>query len=463
MKVTLNKKDNVNGIIDIDIEKSDYEENVEKSLNQFRNKANIPGFRQGKVPKQVIRKMYGKSILAEEINKLVSSELYKYIQDNNLDILGEPIPNETEQKEIDFDTDENFQFKFDIALAPEFELVLNKKNKLTYYNVKLEDDLLDKQIESYKQNFGIYEKVDEKSVDTDLIKGVITELENDQPKEGGIVIENGILMPSYVKDQATKEKFVGIDVNQTIVFNPKTAYDNNEAEIASLLHTTKENVAEINSDFAFEVKEITRYKEAEINQAMFDKVLGENVVTTEEQFREKIREIISNQFKPAADNLFMKAARELILGKMKDVQFPDEFLKKWLIMSNENNTPESIEKEYPQIVEDLKFHLAKEKIAKENEIKVAGEDVENLAAEVAKAQFAQYGMNNITPEMLQNYVKRMMSDQNTARNLFERAVETKIEEWLKSTVKVVDEEISSKDFNELLEKESAKAVADEKE
>lgn len=463
MKVTLNKKDNVNGIIDIDIEKSDYEENVEKSLNQFRNKANIPGFRQGKVPKQVIRKMYGKSILAEEINKLVSSELYKYIQDNNLDILGEPIPNETEQKEIDFDTDENFQFKFDIALAPEFELVLNKKNKLTYYNVKLEDDLLDKQIESYKQNFGIYEKVDEKSVDTDLIKGVITELENHQPKEGGIVIENGILMPSYIKDQATKEKFVGIDVNQTIVFNPKTAYDNNEAEIASLLHTTKENVAEINSDFAFEVKEITRYKEAEINQAMFDKVLGENVVTTEEQFREKIREIISNQFKPAADNLFMKAARELILGKMKEVQFPDEFLKKWLIMSNENNTPESIEKEYPQIVEDLKFHLAKEKIAKENEIKVAGEDVENLAAEVAKAQFAQYGMNNITPEMLQNYVKRMMSDQNTARNLFERAVETKIEEWLKSTVKVVDEEISSKDFNELLEKESAKAVADEKE
>ncbi len=458
MKVTLDKKDNVNGIISIDIEKSDYEQNVEKSLNQYRNKANIPGFRQGKVPKQLLRKLYGKSILAEEINKLVSYELYKYIRENNLNILGEPLPNETEQPDIDFDKDENFQFKFDIALAPEFELALNKKNKLTYYNVKIEDNILDKQIEAYKQNFGIYEKVEDKSVETDLIKGVITELENSEPKEDGIVIENGILMPSYLKDEATKEKFIGIGINETIVFNPKTAYDNIEAEIASLLHTTKDKVADINSDFSFEVKEITRYKSAEINQALFDKVLGEGVVSSEEEFRNKIREIISAQFKPAADSLFMQSARELILNKMKDVQFADEFLKKWLLVSNERNTEESIEKEYPVIVEDLKFHLAKEKIAKENDIKIEKADIEKLAVEVTRAQFAQYGINSVSPEMEQDFVKRMLGDANTVRNLSERAIEDKIKNWLKETVKINDEEVTTEEFNKLLDKDIEKEL-----
>lgn len=463
MKVTLDKKDNVNGIISIDIEKSDYEQNVEKSLNQYRNRANIPGFRQGKVPKQLVRKLYGKSILAEEINKLVSNELFKYIQDNSLNILGEPLPNETEQPEIDFDKDENFQFKFDIALAPEFELALNKKNRLTYYNVKIEDDILDKQIEAYKQNLGTYEKVEEKSVETDLVKGVITELENNEPKAEGIVIENGILMPSYLKDEAIKGKFIGIGINETIVFNPKTAYDNNEAEIASLLHTTKDKVADINSDFSFEVKEITRYKAAEIDQAMFDKVLGEGVASSEEEFRNKIREIISGQFKPAADSLFMQSARELILNKMKDVQFADDFLKKWLLVSNEKNTEESIEKDYPAIVEDLKFHLAKEKIAKENEIKIERADVEKLAVEVTRAQFAQYGINTVSPEMEDDFVKRMLGDANTVRNLSERVLEDKINNWLKETVKVTEEEVTSEEFNKLLDAETTKEVKEEQE
>ncbi len=454
MKVTLNKKDNVNGVIDIDIEKSDYEENVEKSLNQFRNKANIPGFRQGKVPKQLIRKMYGKSVLAEEINKLVSNELYKYIQDNNLNILGEPLPNEDEQKEIDFDKDENFEFKFDIALAPEFDLPLTKEDSLTFYDVKLEDDLFEKQMESYKQSYGNYEKIDEKSKDTDLIKGTLVEQENGAQKESGLVIENGIIMPSYIKDEQIKKKFIGANVGDSVVFNPRTAYNDNEAEIASLLQTTKENVKEINSDFAFEIKEITRYKEAEMDQALFDKVLGEGAVSTEEEFKTKILEALNNQFKPAADNLFMKEAKELILGKMKEVDFPREFLKKWMVTANEKNTAESIENDYPQIEEDLKFHLAKEKIAKEQDIKIENTDVENLAAEVARAQFAQYGMNSVPADMLQDYISRMLDDKNTVRNLYDRAVETKVHEWLKETVKVNSKEISSKDFNKLFEKET---------
>lgn len=454
MKVTLNKTDNVNGIIAIELEKPDYQENVDKSLNQFRHKANIPGFRQGKVPKGIIQKMYGKSVLAEEINKLVSNELYKYIKDNNLNILGEPLPNEEEQKTIDFDKDENFEFKFDVALAPEFELPLNKKDALTYYNVKLEDDLLDKQYDAYKQNYGTYKKVEEAAVETDLVKGKITEIDNGEPKENLLEIENGIIMPSYIKDEETKKKFVGANVGDSIVFNPKTAYDNNAAEISSLLQISKDDVKEVNSDFTFEIQEVTRYKEAEMNQELFDKVLGEGVVSSEEDFKSKVSEMLNNQFKPAADNLFMKSARELILEKLKDVEFPDAFLKRWLLVANEKNTEETIENDYPKIAEDLKFHLSKEKIVKEQDIKIENTDVEAFAAEVAKAQFSQYGMSNVPADVLENYVKRMLGDQNTVRNMYDQVVENKVMEWLKQTVKVNEKEISSKDFEKLLSEDN---------
>ena len=463
MKVTLNKTDNVNGIIAVEIEKADYQEKVDKSLNQFRQKANIPGFRQGKVPKSLIQKMYGKSVLAEEINKLVSNELYTYIKDNDLNLLGEPLPNEDEQKTIDFDKDEEFEFKFDIALAPEFELLFDKKDSLPYYNVKLEDDLLEKQFEAYKQNYGTYEKIESEAMDTDLVKGKITELENGETKENGIVIDNGIIMPSYIKDDETKAKFIGSKVGNSIVFNPKTAYDNNAAEIASLLQTTKENVAEINSDFSFDIEEVTRYKEAEMNQDLFDKVLGEGAVTSEEEFKSKVTEMLGTQYKPAADSLFMKSARELILEKLKDVEFPDAFMKRWLLAVNEKNTAESIEKDYPGISDDLKFHLTKEKIVKEQDIKIENSDVEEFAAQVAQAQFAQYGMNNLPADMLENYVKRMLSDQDTVRNMYERVVEDKVQEWLKQTVKVNKKEISSKDFEKLLAPEEKEEVKEEKE
>ncbi len=463
MKVTLNKTDNVNGIIAIELEKPDYQENVDKSLNQFRHKANIPGFRQGKVPKGIIQKMYGKSVLAEEINKLVSNELYKYIKDNNLNILGEPLPNEEEQKTIDFDKDENFEFKFDVALAPEFELPLNKKDALTYYNVKLEDDLLDKQYDAYKQNYGTYKKVEEAAVETDLVKGKITEIDNGEPKENLLKIENGIIMPSYIKDEETKKKFVGANVGDSIVFNPKTAYDNNAAEISSLLQISKDDVKEVNSDFTFEIQEVTRYEEAEMNQELFDKVLGEGVASSEDDFKSKVSEMLNNQFKPAADNLFMKSARELILKKLKDVEFPDAFLKRWLLVANEKNTEETIESDYPKIAEDLKFHLSKEKIVKEQDIKIENTDVEAFAAEVAKAQFSQYGMSNVPADVLENYVKRMLGDQNTVRNMYDQVVENKVMEWLKQTVKVNEKEISSKDFEKLLSEDNETEKKEDKE
>jgi len=452
MNVTLNKQDNVNSVITVAIEKSDYQDKVEKSLSQYRQKANIPGFRPGKTPKNLIRKMYGKVVIIEEINKLASDELFKYIQDNNLKILGEPLLSEN-SKAIDFDIDEEFEFNFDIALTPEFEIVLDKNDTLSYNNVKLEEELLQQQLDAYKQNYGKYTKVDESAKDTDLLKGTLTELENGESKVEGLVIDNAILMPSYLKDEDTKNKFVGSNANDVIVFNPRTAYDNNEAELASLLQTTKEKVTDINSDFQFEIKEITRYEEAEMNQELFDKVLGENVVSNEDEFKTKIEELLNNQFKPASNNLFMKEARELFLKKMESVEFPVTFLKRWLINSNDKykDNEESLETDFPNILDDLKFHISKEQLAEKNDLKVEVSDVEALAAEVAKSQFAQYGMTNLPADVLQNYVQSLLGKEETVRNLYERALEDKVGEWLKQNITINEIEIMSKDFNKLLD------------
>lgn len=449
MNITLNKTDNVNGVIAIEIEKQDYAEKVENELKRFRQKASIPGFRPGKVPAEIIRKMYGKSILADELNKLVSDELFKYIRENNLEILGEPLPNETDQKTIDFDKDETFEFKFDIGFAPEFDLPLSAEDELTYYTVKLEDDLLKQQLEAYKTNYGTYQSVDEPALETDLLKGTLTEFEDGAPKENGLIIENAILMPSYVKDEEIKKSLTGVKVGDKIVFNPKKAYDNNEAEVASLLQTTKDNIKDVNSDFEFEVKEITRYQEAEMNQELFDKVLGPGVVNSEEEFAEKVAESLNNQFKPDSDNLFMREVRKLFLEKLKDVQLPDAFLKRWLWASNEKKTQESVEEEYPQMMEDLKFLLAKNKIVKRLNIEIKSEDVQAKAEEVAKAQFAQYGMSNLPAETLKSYVNSMLSNENTVRNIIQNIEDEKVIDWVKQTVKVIDKEISTKELNEL--------------
>ncbi len=451
MKVSLNRKDGVNGIIAIEIEKNDYQEKVNQSINHFRQQANMPGFRKGKVPKALIQKMYGKSIVADEVNKLVSQELFKYINENDLHILGDPLPSETSDKTYDFEKDETFEFVFDIALSPEFELTLDKRTKLTYYIVKSDDELVEKQVKAHQSNFGEHKKVEEPTQESDLIKGKLIEWVDGKAKEEGLTVENAILMPSYIKDEETKKSFIGVKKSDRVVFNPHKAYDNNEAEIASLLQTTKENVNDTMSDFCFEIDEVTRFEEATLDTNFFDKVLGEGVAKTEEEFKEKVKEVLNEQFRPNSDYLFSLDAREMILEKMKEVKLPDTFLKRWLKVSDENKTDEDIENEYPKIVEDLKFHLAKSKFAKDNDIKIEPQDIDDMAKKVARAQFAQYGMHNLGDDMLQNYVQNMLQNEETVRNFHERVLENKFIDWVKESIKISEKEVSLKEFEKLIE------------
>ena len=446
MNVSLKKSDDVNGIITVELEKADYQDKVDKALNSYRQKVNIPGFRQGKVPKGIMQKMYGEAVTAEELNKIINEQLIKFIKDNNLNILGEPIG----QKHVEpskYSEQERLEFNFKVGFAPEYDLNLSKKDTIPYYKVNLEDELLEKQIAAYKSNFGTYKKIEEESLETDLLKGTLTELENGEPKENGKVIENAIIMPSYIKDEETKNSFIGISAGKQITINPRKAYADNDSEIASFLQMKKDEVKDINSDFSFSVNEITRFEEAEYGQELFDKVFGEGVVTSEEEFRTKLRENLNEQFKPSSDYLFMKEAETLIQQKLENVTFPEEFLKEFLIMTKENTSSEKIEEDFPQILKELKIHLVKEKILKDENIKISDEELESAATEFAKAQFAQYGMTNVPLENLQGYAKSLLNNEESARNIYDRILNGKIQEYIMDKIKVDEKLVSSEEMN----------------
>lgn len=450
MNVSLINNDSVRGLIKLEIVKSDYEAAVEKSLRSFRQKANVPGFRKGMVPMGMVKKMYGKQALLEEVNRLVSDNLFKYIRENNLNILGEPLASEAEPSALDFDKDEDFVFNFDVALAPEININMSKEDTLPYYEVKIDDDMLNKQVEAYTANFGTYEAGEEVE-EKDLVKGTVAELENGAPKEGGVVVENAVLMPMYIKDEAEKAKFIGSKVNTVVVFNPNKAYEGAEAEIASFLHVEKEKVAELTGDFSFEIKEISRHKNAELNQELFDKVFGESVVTSEEEFRNKIREALAEQFTPQCDFKFLSDAREVLVKKAGELKFADDILKRWLLVANEKNTAENIENDYPHIIEDLTYHLIKESLVKANGLKVQDADIEEFAKRVAKAQFAQYGMLSVPEDALENYAKEMLKNKQTLQNILDRAVEEKLAAWLKEQVTIDKKEVTADKFAKMFE------------
>lgn len=454
MDTSLTNVDSVNAVIKIEVKKADYQPKVDEAIKNFRKKANVPGFRPGTVPVGMVKKMYGKSIMAEEINKLVGESLYNYIQENKLNVLGEPLPNLEQQQPVDFATESDYDFYFDLALAPEIKLSLTKKDKIDYYKIAVDEEMVDKQIASYKANFGKYETVEEGAKATDLLKGEVVELDNGQPKEDGIKVENAVLMASYMKNEEEQAKFADAKKDAVIIFNPGKAYDGNETEISSFLHIQKDEVEAIAPEFQFTIKEVTRYKEADLDQDLFDKVFGPNTVTTEPDFKAKVRETISSQLAPDSDYKFLLDVRELLEKKAGDLEFPDAFLKRWLLTTNTEKTPETIEEEYPKIVEDLKFHLIKEQIVKDNELKIEEQDVRNIAVASARAQFAQYGMTGIPDEMIMNYADQMLQDKNNSRNIVDRAMEEKIVIFLKSKLGLVEKEVSLDEFRKFFETEN---------
>jgi trigger factor len=449
MKVEKQAIDSVNAVVKIQLEKADYQEKVEETLKKYRKKAAIPGFRPGNVPAGLIKKMYGKAVLAEEVQNAVSDALFNYIRDNKLNILGEPLPSES-QAVIDFDNQEDFEFAFDLGLAPELEFSLNKKDSVPFYSIQVTDEMVAEQAKGMAARNGSYTKA-ETSEEGDVVKGILIEVQADG-KVGveGISVQDAVLMPRYFKNDEEKAKLIGLGVGDTVVFNPAKAYDKAETELASLLKLPKEVAKEVASDFTFEVTEITRYQEGEINQALFDQLYGEGVVTSEEDFNAKIRESIEGQFAPESDYRFMVDAEKVLVKKLADVVFPVEFLKRWLVES-QKRTVENIDEEMPKMIEDLKWHLMKEKIVKDNNLTVSEEELMETAKKITRAQFAQYGMMNVPEDLLNGYAADMLKKEESKRNLIDQSMSSVVAGYLKTVVKISDKKITVEEFNKLYE------------
>ena len=443
MNISVENIDKVNAVITAVVEPADYTEKYEKALKDAKKKMNMPGFRPGMVPVGLIKKQFGVSLLAEEVNKILQEGLFGYIRENKINMLGEPLPTE-ENNNVELKEGESFTFKFDLAIAPEFEVSLTKKDKIDYYNVDVTDQMVANQVDMYRQRGGKYEKVASYE-DNDMIKGVITELDVENP----VTAENVVMLPKYFKNDDQKKLFDGVKTNDIVTFNPSVAYNNNEAELTSLLKVEKEDALNHKGEFNFQITEITRFVPGPLDQELFDTVFPGGEVKTEADFRAKVKELIADQFKKDSDYKFLLDVRKHVTKKVGKLEFPEEKLKKILLANTGDQA--KVDAQFEKSIEELTWHLIKEKLVEQNEVKVDDEDVKNMAKEVTRMQFAQYGMLNIPDEYLENSVKEMLKKRETVDNLIDRCIEVKLGVAIKEKVTLKESTVSAEDFNKMFE------------
>lgn len=449
MKISFENPDKVNGLMTIAVEEADYKENVEKTLKDYRKKANMPGFRPGQAPMGLIKRQYGAAARMDEINKLVGKEIYKYVQDNNIQMLGEPLPSEKQEPQ-DLENGTEFTFYFDIAVAPEMKVSLTGRDKVDYYNIIVDDKLVDQQVDMFASRAGSYEKA-RTYKDNDMLKGDLRELdETGNTKEGGITVEGAVLMPTYIKVDDQKKLFDGAKLGDIITFNPRKAYPDNDTEVSSLLKIERDTVKNMTSDFSFQITEIQRFAKHAVDQELFDQTFGEGVVKDEKEFREKIAEGLKRQLATDSDFKFIQDVRAHCEKKVGELTYPDALLKRIMLSNNKDKGEDYVEKNYAQSIKELTWHLIKEQLVKAQNIKIEDADVKEAAKEAARAQFAQYGMNNVPEDYIENYANEVLKKGDSNDALVDRAIDRKLTAVLKTVVKLNEKEVSLEDFNKLM-------------
>ena len=446
MNISFEAPDKVNGLMTITLEKEDYQGEVEKTLKDYRKRANIPGFRPGQAPMGMIKRQFGASVKVDAINKMLGEKLYEYIRENKIQMLGEPLPSE-QQEQLDFESDAPLTFKFDIAVAPEFKAELTGKDKVDYYNITVDDKLIDQQVEMYQSRAGQYEKAEQYDAEQrDMLKGDLREV----GKEGGIELSEISLMPQYIKVDDQKKLFDGCKLGDVITWNPRKAYPDNDAEVSSMLKIQKEEVKDHEGDFTFQVTEISRYVKAPVDQKLFDQVYGEGNVKDEKEFRQKIADQISQQFKSDSDYKFLLDVRAHMEKKVGKLEFPEAILKRVMLNNNKDKGADFVEKNFEASIKELGWHLIKEQLVAAQDIKIEDDDLKNVAKEAARAQFAQYGMSNIPDEYLENYAQEMLKKRENVDGLVDRAVDVKLTAALKNVVTLNEKKVTLEEFNKLM-------------
>lgn len=446
MNISLEKTGS-SAVIIVKMEKTDYQDAVKKELKHIASQVEVPGFRKGKAPYSFVEKRFGVQTKMEQVDKLLNASLLKYIEESKLEILGEPMVS-SKQGQINIVAQDNFEFLFDVALAPEFEINLDNNDHIDFYDIEVTDEQVQEQVDMFARQGGHHENVEEYA-DKDILRGVLAEQDaQENVLEDGISVEKASLMPTYFKNESQKVLFEGVKVGDVLTINPSEAYEGNENEVASLLHIKKEEVAEHKGNFTFQIEEISRFMPAELNQEFFDSVFEEGEVKTEEEFRNKVRELLKTQRVADADFKFLRDLRAYCEGKVGELDFCRDLLKKFMLqnLKKEENAEEIVEKDFEASLNSLRWQLIKEKLAKAYEVKVENDDIREQAVKMARVMFLRYGMPNVPEEYVEQYADKMLEDESQVRRLVDQCVEAAIVAGAKNAVSLEHKEISLAEF-----------------
>lgn len=449
MNITKENTGDLSALLKVEVTKSDYEEKVDKVLRNYRKKANIKGFRPGMVPIGMIKKMYGNAVKLDEINKLVSESVSGYLREQNIEILGDPLPADNDDISANFETREDFLFTFELGLAPSFEVKLSKKDKVPYYEISIDEKLRNDYLNNYTRKYGEFKDV-ETSEESDMLKGSISPAGN--PGDAGIPFYNAddvTLSVSIIKDEEIKKEFTGKKRGDTVDFDIKKAFPN-DYEIAGLLKITREQAVKVEGIYRFTINGISRFEPAQVGQELFDKIYGEGVVNSEEEFYDKITGEISASLANESNYKLSLDLKKLALEK-NTFSLPEDFLKKWLLKVNEKTTTEQIEKEFESFSKDLRWQLIRKKIARENEIKITEEEMLHEAESITAYQFRQYGLLYVPQEQITNYAHEMLKREEDAQRIADRILEDKAIGKIKEMVTLENKKVTSEEFNKLFE------------
>ena len=449
MKVSFENPDKINGLLTITVEDDDYKAEVEKTLKEYRKTANVPGFRPGQVPMGMIRRRFGSAVKMDAINKVLGDELQKYIADNNIAMLGEPLASEKQQPQ-DLEKDGPCTFMFDIAVAPEFDIKLDANDTVDYYEITADDTLIDSQVEMFASRMGQNVEADHYE-DGDVLKGDLRQLDAEgNTLEGGLTVEAASVMPKYLKSDDQKKLFDGCKPGDIITFNPSKAYEGSNYELSSLLKVDREKVAEYTGDFSYQITSVQHFEKHAVDQELFDLTFGKDAVKDEKEFREKIAEGLKAQLALDSDMKFLMDVRKYAEDKVGQLTYPDSLLKRIMKQNNKDKDQEFIDKNYEPSIKELSWSLIRSKIAVALGVKIEDEDVKSAAREMAKAQFAQYGMSNVPQEYVDNYADELLKKKEAQQQFVDRAIDAKLVEALKGVVTLNKKSVSLDEFNKMM-------------
>ena len=452
MNITAQNTDAVSMRLTVTVDENDYKDKVTEDLKKIGKTHQIPGFRKGHITLPDLRRRFGKHVTSDVINQVVYEGVMKYIEDNKLNVLGQPMP--VEVKELDFNNKE-FTFEYDLALAPDLNIKLDKETKLPYYEITVSDEMVKEQDQAFRKRFGA--QVPGETVEPDaLVKGAIMELNEDgSVKEGedAIQVVSGIVAPMYFQDKEEAAKFEGKKVGDKVVFNPRKASGDNITELSSMLNIDKERTAAVNGDFEMVISEIIVVRPAELGEEFYTQVFGKDKVHNEEEYLAAVKDMIAQGLSGNSEMIFRLCARKELMAKYGNMELPEVILKKWLISRNDEKlNEENIDEEFSKMRPDLEWQLIKEDVARELGVKIEESDLKSFAKATAARQFAQYGMTNMADDVIEKYAENLLEDKNYRGRLIEEVGDIKLFGAIQNAITLDKQQVSIDEFKEIASK-----------